>query len=74
VVRERGRLWSSRPTKWVALASAADIGIVFLLAGSGILMAPLPLPVLASVLAAAALFALLLDQIKLLVVALTKVE
>jgi len=74
VVRERGRLWSSRPAKWVVLASAVDIGIVFSLAGSGILMAPLPPTVLASVLAAAALFALLLDQIKLLVVALTKVE
>lgn len=62
------------PSEWVLLASAADIGIVFLLAVTGTLMAPLPIQVLAGVLAAAVLFALLLDQIKLLAVALAEVQ
>jgi H+-transporting ATPase len=68
VVRERGRLWSSRPGEWVAFASAIDIGIVVVLAASGVLMARLPVAILAAVLLAAALFAFILDQIKLAVV------
>jgi H+-transporting ATPase len=67
VVRERRRLWSSLPSEWVLLASAADIVIVFVLAVSGTLMAPLPWLVVATVLVAAAAFALILDQVKLLV-------
>jgi H+-transporting ATPase len=65
VVRERHRLWSSRPSRWVLVSSAADIGIVAALAGSGTLMEPLPWRVLAEVFLAAAAFALILDQIKL---------
>jgi len=65
VVRERRHIWSSRPGNWVLLASAADIAIVSLLALSGTLMEPLPWRVLAAVLAAAAGFALILDQVKL---------
>jgi H+-transporting ATPase len=65
VVRERHRLWSSRPSRWVLVSSAADIGIVAALAGSGTLMEPLPWRVLAEVLLAAGAFALILDQIKL---------
>jgi len=65
VVRERRHIWSSRPGNWVLAASAADIAIVTLLALSGTLMEPLPWRVLAAVLAAAAGFALILDQIKL---------
>jgi H+-transporting ATPase len=65
VVRERHRIWSSRPSRWVLAASTADVVVVFALAGSGILMEPLPWRVLATVFAAAAGFALILDQIKL---------
>ena len=65
VVRERGRLWSSRPGSWVLSSSAADIAIVSALALSGTLMEPLPWGVLATLLAAAAAFALMLDQVKL---------
>jgi H+-transporting ATPase len=65
VVRERGHLWSSKPSKWVVAASAADIVIISALALSGTLMAPLPWRILVGVLAAAAAFALILDQVKL---------
>jgi H+-transporting ATPase len=66
-VRERRRLWRSRPGAWVLASSAVDIGIVSTLAATGILMEPLPWPYLAAVLAGAALFALVLDQVKLAV-------
>jgi H+-transporting ATPase len=65
VLRERDRLWSSRPSAWVLTASAADIVIVSGLALSGTLMAPLPWQLLVGVLAAAVAFALVLDQVKL---------
>jgi len=65
VVRERRRLWSSRPAPWVFVASAADIAIVSSLALSGTLMAPLPWTILTGLFAAVAAFALVLDQAKL---------
>jgi H+-transporting ATPase len=74
VLRERRRMWSSRPSKWVLAASAADIVIVSTLAWSGTLMAPLAWPVMAAVFAASIGFGLILDQIKLLAMAAFKVE
>lgn len=73
VVRERRHIWSSRPGKWALVSSAADIAIVSLLALSRTLMGPLAWPVLAAVFAAAAGFALILDQVKLPVQAVFKV-
>jgi H+-transporting ATPase len=74
VVRERKRLWSSKPGIWVVAASAADIGIVSVLALSGTLMAPVSWQVLAMVLAAASGFALVLDQIKRPIIAAFRIE
>lgn len=65
VLRERGRLWSSKPGTWVLVSSLADIVLVSALALSGTLMAPLPWQFLAGVLVGAAAFALILDQLKL---------
>jgi len=64
VVREQGRLWSSRPSSWVLMASAADVAIVCVLALSGTLMQALSWRVVAAVLFACAAFALILDQVK----------
>jgi H+-transporting ATPase len=64
VLRERQRLWGSRPSNWVLASSAFDIAFAFALAGSGSLMQPLAWQVLLSILAAAAGFALVLDQVK----------
>lgn len=63
-VRERRRMWSSRPSGWLVLSSVADVGIVTVLAVNGILMSPLS-PALIGVTAIAAFaFAFLLDWIK----------
>jgi H+-transporting ATPase len=64
VVRDRERIWSSRPSLWVALSSVADVLIIATLAGFGLLMAPLRLAVIGSVLGAAIVFAFLLDRVK----------
>lgn len=74
VVRERRHLWSSKPSTWVLASSAADIVIVSALAFSGVLMAPLPLRLLAEVFVASIAFALILDQVKLPVRSAFKVE
>ncbi|MGE5157773.1 MAG: HAD-IC family P-type ATPase [Gemmatimonas sp.] len=64
VVRERERLWSSRPSTAVLVCSLADLTIAPTLAWAGILMAPLPLSIILSVFAATALFTFVLDQVK----------
>ncbi|MCZ8548155.1 HAD-IC family P-type ATPase [Mesorhizobium qingshengii] len=74
VVRERRHMWSSKPSNWVLASSAADVAIVSALALSGTLMAPLPWRLVGAVFLAVAVFALVLDQIKVPVTAAFKVE
>jgi len=62
--RERRRLWSSCPSIWLILSSVADILIASTLAVGGIAMTPLPAWMVASTLAAAAAFAVILDLVK----------
>jgi H+-transporting ATPase len=62
--RTRQRLWSTRPSFWLVLSSVVDIGIASTLAGRGIAMAPLPVAVMAATLAGAAVFAFLVDIVK----------
>ena len=62
--RERRRLWSSRPSFWLAASSVADILIATTLAVGGIAMAPLSALVVAGVLVGAVVFALALDLVK----------
>ena len=64
VVRERRRLWSSRPSTLVVVSIALDIAIIGTLALGGILMAPLAPSIVAGILAAAILLALIMDQVK----------
>jgi len=73
-LRERRHLWRSMPSTWVLASSAVDLAIVSTLALSGILMQPLPWRVLVTILMAAAGFALFLDQVKLRVTSVVKVE
>jgi H+-transporting ATPase len=63
-IRERRHLWNSRPSLLLAASSVVDIGIASTLAITGIAMAPVPALLVAGTLAAAALFALVLDLIK----------
>ena len=69
VVRDRQRLWSSRPSRWVILSSAADVLIIGNLAAFGILMAALPLELVGGILGAAVVFAFALDTVKVAVFA-----
>jgi H+-transporting ATPase len=62
--RERRRLWSSRPSFWLAVASVIDLLIASTLAVGGIAMEPLPISVVLGTLAMAAVFAVLLDFVK----------
>ncbi len=64
VVRERRRMWSSRPSLIVILASIADLVIIPTLAARGILMAPLPVGLIAGVFVAAVLLAFALNFVK----------
>ena len=63
-IRERRRLWSSRPSLWVGVSSVADILIASALAIGGIFMTPLPVFVVAGTLVAAVVFALVVDVAK----------
>jgi len=63
-IRERRHLWNSRPSLLLVVSSTIDIAIASTLAVAGIAMAPIPLLFVAGTLAAAALFALVLDLIK----------
>jgi len=74
VLRERRHIWSSMPSKWVLASSTVDLGIVIALALSGTLMEPLPWQLLLAIFIATAAFALILDQIKRLAMAIFKVE
>jgi H+-transporting ATPase len=62
--RERRRLWSSRPSRWVVLSSVADVLIASTLSVAGIAMQPLPILIVAGALAAAIAFAVIFDFVK----------
>ena len=64
VSRERRHLWNSRPGSWLIASSILDVTLFGTLATRGILMAPLPISIVACVLGAAVLLAFLLDLLK----------
>ena len=64
VVRERRRIWSSRPSTIVLVSSIADLLIIPTLAFAGVLMAPLSLSIILGIFAATVVFAFVLDEVK----------
>jgi H+-transporting ATPase len=62
--RERSRMGSSRPSRWLIASSLVDVLIASTLATGGIAMASLPVLVVGGTLAAAAVFAFLVDFAK----------
>ena len=64
VSRERRHLWSSRPGSWLIASSILDITLFSTLATQGILMAPLPATIIASVFGSAIVLAFILDMVK----------
>ena len=69
VVRERGRMWQSRPILLMMLFSLVDIAIVSTLASGGTLMRLPSGRVIVMLSLATVAFALALDQIKVMVLA-----
>jgi hypothetical protein len=63
-IREHRHLWGSRPSLLLAASSVADIAIASTLAVGGIAMTPLPTLFVAGTLAAAVIFAFILDLVK----------
>jgi len=64
VLREKGKLWSSRPAPIMLLASFADLALVAGLAVGGVLVSPLSPAVVGLLLAATLGFALTMDGLK----------
>jgi len=64
VSRERRHLWSSRPGSWLIASSILDIALFTTFATQGILMAPLPATIVASLFGAAIVLAFCLDTVK----------
>jgi H+-transporting ATPase len=63
-IRERGRVWSSRPSLLVVVSSVCDILIISTLVTRGIAMSPLSIFVVGGILAGAAVFAFIVDFAK----------
>jgi H+-transporting ATPase len=63
-IRQHRRLWGSRPSLWLAVSSATDILIASVLAIEGIAMTPVSAWIVAGTLAAAAVFAVVADLVK----------
>jgi H+-transporting ATPase len=74
VLRERGRLWHSRPAPVMLLASCCDLVLVTVFAAGGILMSPLPIWILASLVVTTVVFSLAMDTIKLAVFARIRID
>jgi H+-transporting ATPase len=64
VVRDRRRLWSSRPSGWVLVSIVANVLIIAVLATRGLLMAAVPAWLTALVLGASCVLAVVLDAAK----------
>lgn len=64
VLRERGRMWSSVPSRLMMLFSFLDIATVSTFAIRGILMWPIPARLVLALLLTTAAFAIVLDQLK----------
>ena len=75
VLRERGRLWNSRPAPIMVLASACDVTLMGCLAAFGIFMSPLPIWIIGMlVYATTPVFTLAMDTIKLAVFARLRID
>lgn len=64
LVRERSYFWSSRPGKYLLIASGSDVVLISFFARFGVLMAPLPWAYIGPLLAFTVAYIVLLDLIK----------
>jgi len=63
-IRQRRHLWGSRPSRWLVASSVTDVLIASILSIEGIAMTPLPAWIVGGTFAAAAVFAVILDLVK----------
>ena len=64
LVRERRHFWQSLPSKWLLIASVADVAVVIAIAVKGILMAPLDSSLVFGMLAVSLCYLFLVDFVK----------
>lgn len=64
LVRERGPFWRSRPSRWLIGSSIADLAVVTAMATTGVLMTPVAFTLIVWLLAAVAVYLVVLDQLK----------
>lgn len=64
VARERRHIWSSPPGRWLVASSIADLGIISVLAITGVVMTALPITIMAGLFVATIIFAFVLDTAK----------
>ncbi len=67
VARERRTLWSSQPSRWVLASAVTNLAMATVVGQWGLLTPALAWPVTGAVFASTAAFALVLDQVKLVV-------
>ena len=73
-VRDRRHLWGLRPTRWLVLSTCADVLFISVLANRGWAMAPLSFVLLATILAAAVVFWMILNILKIPIFKLLKLS
>jgi len=64
LVRERRHFWNSSPSPWMIVSSIMDVGVVCVMSMRGIAMAPLPAALIGSVILACVLYFVVLDFLK----------
>jgi len=64
LVREHNHFWSSAPGRWLLISSVLDVCAVSVLAALGILMAPIPVSLIAATAMAILLYLVVVDFIK----------
>jgi H+-transporting ATPase len=74
VLRERGRLWHSRPAPVMVLTSFCDVVLMGSLAATGFMMSALPLSIIGILIGTTLLFTLTMDSIKLAVFARLRID
>ncbi|MEJ0018954.1 MAG: HAD-IC family P-type ATPase [Acetobacteraceae bacterium] len=74
VLREHGHFWRSHPAWIMLLASMADVACVTFLAIGGVLMTPLPAAVAAMLFVSTLVFAVVLDTVKIAVLARVQID
>ncbi len=64
LIREKKHFWHSRPSQWIIFSSLFDIGVTSWMGAQGILMAPLPFYLIASLILVVILYFIAIDVLR----------